>query len=80
MAAYPLLKLFGNVSEHDSAHAKEMSNIAWEGVAEQMMVDAGLTPGRRWTKSVPLEFPDPDLAARGFRIEWSGLSRDPNGR
>jgi SAM-dependent methyltransferase len=66
MAAYPLLKLFGNVSEHDSAHAKEMSNIAWEGVAEKMMVDAGLTPGQRWTKSVPLEFPDRDLTARAF--------------
>ena len=66
MKAYPLLKLFGRVSEHDSAHAKEMANIAWEGVAEQMMVDAGLAPGQRWMKSVPLEYPDPEVAARAF--------------
>jgi SAM-dependent methyltransferase len=66
MAAYPLLKLFGRVSEHDSAHAKEMANIAWAGVAEQMMVDAGLAPGERWTKAVPMEYPDPDLAARAL--------------
>jgi SAM-dependent methyltransferase len=66
MAAYPMLKLLGQVSEHDSAHAKAMANISWEGVAEQMMVDAGLTPGRRWIKPVSLEFPDPELAARAF--------------
>jgi SAM-dependent methyltransferase len=66
MAAYPLFKLFGQVQDHDYAHAKEMSNIAWEGVAEQMMRDAGLEPGTRWMKSVPLAFPDPELAVRAF--------------
>jgi SAM-dependent methyltransferase len=66
MAAYPLLKLLGEVSDHDRAHAKEMSNIAWAGVAEQMMTDAGLLPGTRWVRSVPLEYPDVELTARAF--------------
>ncbi|HTN81990.1 MAG TPA: class I SAM-dependent methyltransferase, partial [Acidimicrobiales bacterium] len=50
MAAYPLLKLFGQLEDHDHRHAKRMSRIAWDGVAEQMMADAGLVPGARWTK------------------------------
>jgi SAM-dependent methyltransferase len=66
MTAYPFLKLLGRVSEHDSAHAKEMANIAGDGVAEQMMRNAGLVPGQRWTKPVPLEYPDPELAARAI--------------
>jgi len=66
MAAYPLLKLFGQLEEHDYRHAKQMSNIAWEGVAEQMMVEAGLRPGTRWKLRVPLAFPDPELTARAF--------------
>ena len=66
MAAYPLLKLLGRVSERDATHAKAMANIAWAGVAEQMMVDAGLAPGERWTLAVPLEYPDAELAARAF--------------
>jgi SAM-dependent methyltransferase len=66
MSAYPLLKLLGQVADHDFAHAKEMANIAWEGVAEQMMVDAGLSPGTRWMKSIMLEYPDADLAARAI--------------
>jgi SAM-dependent methyltransferase len=66
MAAYPLLKLLGRVTEHDSAHAKEMAHIAWEGVAEQMMVDAGLAPGERWMHPVPLEYPDVELTARAM--------------
>ena len=66
MASYPLLKLFGTVSDHDAAHAKGMGNIAWPGVAEQMMADAGLSPGERWMRSIQLEFPDVDLAARAW--------------
>ena len=62
MAAYPLLKLFGQLEDHDYRHAKEMSNIVWEGVAEQMMGDVGLAPGSRWTKIVRLAYPDADLA------------------
>jgi SAM-dependent methyltransferase len=66
MSAYPLLKLLAEVDQHDYAHAKEMANIAWEGVAERMMTDAGLKPGRRWVRSIPLEYPDVALAARAF--------------
>ena len=66
MSAYPLLKLLAEVDEHDHAHAKEMANIAWDGVAEGMMADAGLAPGRRWMRSIPLEYPDVALAARAF--------------
>jgi SAM-dependent methyltransferase len=66
MASYPLLRLFGNVDEHERAHAKQMGNIAWEGAAEQMMTRAGLTPGQRWVRSIPLEYPDIELAARAW--------------
>ncbi len=66
MTAYPLLKLFGQVDEHEAARAKQMANIAWPGVAEQMLAGAGLTVGQRWTKAVPLAFPDADLTARAF--------------
>jgi SAM-dependent methyltransferase len=66
MSAYPLLKLFGRVDDHDASHAKEMANIAWPGVAEQMLTDAGLTAGVRWMKSVAMAYPDVDLAARAF--------------
>jgi SAM-dependent methyltransferase len=66
MNSYPLLRLFGHVDEHERAHAKEMANIAWDGVAEQMMVDAGLGPGQRWVRSIVLEYPDVELAARAW--------------
>jgi SAM-dependent methyltransferase len=66
MSSYPLLRLFADVDDRDAAHAKEMANIAWAGVAEQMMCDAGLQPGERWMKSIPFEFPDVDLAARAW--------------
>ncbi len=66
MAAYPLLKLFGQLEDHDYRHAKQMSNIAWKGVAEQMMADACLVPGSRWTKVVHLAYPDADLATHAF--------------
>jgi SAM-dependent methyltransferase len=66
MSGYPMIRLFGNVDDHDRAHAKEMANIATEGVAEGMMLGAGLEPGPRWTRSIPLEYPDADLAARAW--------------
>jgi hypothetical protein len=66
MASYPLLRLFANVDDHERAHAKEMGNIAWEGVAEEMMTGAGLHPGQRWMRSIPLEYPDVELAARAW--------------
>jgi SAM-dependent methyltransferase len=66
MPAYPLLRLLGEVEQHERDHAKEMANIAWEGVAEQMMTDAGLRPGRRWSTTITLEFPDAELTARAF--------------
>lgn len=66
MSAYPLLKLFGDVEKHDADHAKEMAQISYPGVAEQMMADNGLTPSEPWSRSISLEFPDVDLAARAW--------------
>jgi SAM-dependent methyltransferase len=66
MASYPLLRLLGNVDDHERAHAREMGNIAWEGAAEQMMTGAGLRVGPRWVRSIPLEYPSIDLAARAW--------------
>ena len=66
MQAYPLLKLFAHVSEHDYEHAKEMANLSWEGAAEAMMQRAGLVPGTRWAKQVPLAYPDAEMTARAF--------------
>ncbi len=66
MSGYPMIRLFGMVDDHDRAHAKEMANIAAEGVAERMMVGAGLEPGVRWVRPIPLEYPDVDLAARAW--------------
>jgi SAM-dependent methyltransferase len=66
MPAYPLLRLFGEVDDHQRGHAKAMANIAWDGVAEQMMSDAGLQPGERWSTTITLEYADADLAARAF--------------
>jgi hypothetical protein len=66
MSAYPLLKLFAEVEDHDADHAKQMAQISYPGVAEQMMVDCGLIPGERWLRSIPLEYPDVDLAARAW--------------
>jgi SAM-dependent methyltransferase len=66
MSAYPLLKLFAEVEVHDADHAKQMAQISYPGVAEQMMVDSGLIPGERWSRSIPLEYPDVDLAARAW--------------
>jgi len=66
MPAYPLLRLLGEVDEHQRGHAKEMANIAWEGIAEQMMSAAGLRPGRRWSRTITLEYPDADVAARAW--------------
>lgn len=66
MDAYPLLKLFARVDDHDYAHAKEMANLSWPGVAEAMMTEAGLDSGTRWSKRIPLAYPDPEIAARAF--------------
>jgi SAM-dependent methyltransferase len=66
MHGYPFWRLYGNVDDHERAHAKEMASIASEGVAEQMMADAGLQPGQRYVRLSPYEYPDADLAARSW--------------
>lgn len=64
MQAFPLFAVMGQTAAEERDNTGAMLNIGRPGVAEQMMVDAGLLPGERSSITLHWEFPDPELTAR----------------
>jgi len=66
MEAYPLFAVLGQTSQTERDNTGAMVNIGRPGIAEQLMIEAGLVPGTRTSLRQYWEFPDVELAARAF--------------
>jgi SAM-dependent methyltransferase len=66
MEAYPLFAVLGQTSQTEHDNTGAMVNIGRPGIAEQLMIEAGLVPGTRTSLRLHWEFPDVDLAARAL--------------
>jgi SAM-dependent methyltransferase len=64
MPAYPLFAALGQTTQKEREHTGALVSMGLPGVAEQLMVEAGLEPGTRTSLRLHWEFPDVELAAR----------------
>lgn len=64
MQAYPLFAALGQTTQEERQNTGAIVRIGLPGVAEQLMVEAGLAPGTRTSLRLHWEFPDVELAAR----------------
>ena len=66
MQAYPLFAVLGRTSQDERQNTGSLVSVGLPGVAEQLMVDAGLAPGSRTSLRLHWEFPDAEFAARAL--------------
>ncbi|MEE8302002.1 MAG: class I SAM-dependent methyltransferase [Candidatus Tectomicrobia bacterium] len=66
MQAYPLFAVLGRTSQEERQNTGSLVSVGLPGVAEQLMVDAGLAPGSRTSLRLHWEFPDAEFAARAL--------------
>jgi SAM-dependent methyltransferase len=66
MQAYPLFAVLGQTPQEERDNTGAMVRIGRPGVAEQLMIEAGLEPGTRTSLRLHWEFADVELAARAL--------------
>jgi len=64
MQAYPLFAALGQTTQEKRENTGTIVSIGLPGVAEQLMVEAGLEPGTRTSLRLHWEFPDVEFVAR----------------
>jgi SAM-dependent methyltransferase len=72
MQAFPLFAVLGQTAQTERENTGSMVRIGVPGVAEDLMVAAGLEPGNRTSLRLHWEFPDVEIAARALAATGPG--------